>query len=441
VSPNPRASTVSSKKNDEEGSSNFIPAKQAHQTTIENPLLQPQLSCQNKVSLSKAAHGIFQSDQHTQASGVMRDGRLFLLVGSSVSVGHTVPNHSDPSHQHNNDRHAAFAPGKKSRQSCSAQQILGSQTSVTDADVAPRFVDLNGPKHENNVAPTPAQESRQSFSSDEDSEGIHNIPKDAIALDLSLDTAPADAGEKSVEQYFCAVREMMQEDKGLTSAGYTELEREPQDLDLFVSRVQKNYQAEVHALTAQLMGAREQAEQLKEKKEQQMVDLSAEQKVRRDAEEEVKRLWEKIQQHEEQSHQLRRSISEIKEQAQNRIKTEAAEAAKENLRLKTEKVNLEKSNAKLRRDMAQLLKMKGANVANSKNQACASSLAGKIADMECGPLKSCAAEEKAALKKKLLLKWHPDKQPTPDHAALATQVMQEMQNRASWKDELNLTSR
>lgn len=57
----------------------------------------------------------------------------------------------------------------------------------------------------------------------------------------------------------------------------------------------------------------------------------------------------------------------------------------------------------------------------------------ELAKLECRPLKDCRAEsERAALKKKLLLKWHPDKQPSAQSAVLATQVMQELQNQSEW---------
>jgi len=60
-------------------------------------------------------------------------------------------------------------------------------------------------------------------------------------------------------------------------------------------------------------------------------------------------------------------------------------------------------------------------------------LAKQIADMECRPLRDKNAKERAVLKKKLLVKWHPDKQPSSDHAVVATSVVQEMQNCSEWK--------
>jgi len=57
----------------------------------------------------------------------------------------------------------------------------------------------------------------------------------------------------------------------------------------------------------------------------------------------------------------------------------------------------------------------------------------QLAEMECKSLGSCAPEERSALKRKILMKWHPDKQPSKDNAELATLVMQELQNRPEWK--------
>lgn len=60
-------------------------------------------------------------------------------------------------------------------------------------------------------------------------------------------------------------------------------------------------------------------------------------------------------------------------------------------------------------------------------------LAKQIAEMECKPLQNKSPQARAALKKKLLVKWHPDKQPSEDHATIATSVMQEIQNCAEWR--------
>merc|ERR1712232_1116464 len=49
----------------------------------------------------------------------------------------------------------------------------------------------------------------------------------------------------------------------------------------------------------------------------------------------------------------------------------------------------------------------------------------QIAELEVGPLRDCPVEERDALKRKLLLKWHPDKQPSAGHSEIAKRVMQE----------------
>jgi len=55
-----------------------------------------------------------------------------------------------------------------------------------------------------------------------------------------------------------------------------------------------------------------------------------------------------------------------------------------------------------------------------------------LARLECEPLRHCLPSERAVLKKKLLLKWHPDKQPSQQNATFATHVMQSMQNEMEW---------
>lgn len=56
----------------------------------------------------------------------------------------------------------------------------------------------------------------------------------------------------------------------------------------------------------------------------------------------------------------------------------------------------------------------------------------QIAEQECKPLIGANDAERQVLKKKILLKWHPDKQPSSSYTAFATQVMQELQNRREW---------
>jgi len=61
-----------------------------------------------------------------------------------------------------------------------------------------------------------------------------------------------------------------------------------------------------------------------------------------------------------------------------------------------------------------------------------SSLAKQIAETECSPLRCCRGDARPAIKKKLMMKWHPDKQPTAEHVDFATQVMQALQNQPEW---------
>lgn len=60
-------------------------------------------------------------------------------------------------------------------------------------------------------------------------------------------------------------------------------------------------------------------------------------------------------------------------------------------------------------------------------------LAKQVAELECGPLRQCTLENRPILKKKILVKWHPDKQPSLQHMTLATQVTQELQNQPEWR--------
>merc|ERR1712187_561312 len=63
---------------------------------------------------------------------------------------------------------------------------------------------------------------------------------------------------------------------------------------------------------------------------------------------------------------------------------------------------------------------------------CRDEVVEKLAEMECEPLRRSPAESRVVLRKRLLLKWHPDKQPSPESVELATQVMLALQNRDEW---------
>jgi len=170
---------------------------------------------------------------------------------------------------------------------------------------------------------------------------------------------------------------------------------------------ERRHQDEVRSLTAQLMDAREQAERLKANQEKQFAEAAAERERCKEVEEKSARLLLKCRSHEQ-------TIFKIKK-----------DKAKEHAKLEAEKADLERKLRQLHRSP---------RMASTKSGAANDNLATNTAGVECGPLKHCSAEEKATLKKKLLLKWHPDKQPSADHSSFATSVMQEMQNCAEWRD-------
>ncbi|CAE8617580.1 unnamed protein product, partial [Polarella glacialis] len=92
---------------------------------------------------------------------------------------------------------------------------------------------------------------------------------------------------------------------------------------------------------------------------------------------------------------------------------------------------LEKEVAALRQQMKEGFKKKKGGV-DVIPPALEGNMARAIAELEAGPLLHCPAKDRPALKKKMLLKWHPDKQPSPGHAELAKRVMQELQNLSDW---------
>jgi len=170
-----------------------------------------------------------------------------------------------------------------------------------------------------------------------------------------------------------------------------------------VDAEEKMCQAELRSLTAQLTEAREQAERLKANKE----DIAAEREHRRKAEDRSAKLELECRAHQQ-------AILKMQEQK-----------AKEHAKLAAE-------NARLERKLRQLSTRKG--MTSPRPSSDTNQLAAHMAGAECGPLRRCSTTEKVALKKKLLLKWHPDKQPSADHSTFATRVMQEMQSCIEWRE-------
>jgi hypothetical protein len=164
---------------------------------------------------------------------------------------------------------------------------------------------------------------------------------------------------------------------------------------------EKKQGAEIRNLTAQLMDARDQVERLKTKHSEHVAQAALERKSRKDAEEQVTKLQAKCQ---------------VQEQGLSK--------------LRSEKLQLGKRNDILEKTVKQLRKT-GLQQSVSCDM---DRLVSQLADAECAPLKRCAADEKAALRKRLLLKWHPDKQPSAEHSKFATLVVQDMQNNPLWQD-------
>jgi hypothetical protein len=153
------------------------------------------------------------------------------------------------------------------------------------------------------------------------------------------------------------------------------------------------------------MDAKDKAEQLKANQGKLIADLRMEQKMRSTAEDQVTKMLRKCQSQEE-------AFSKLKHQ---------------NALLASENASMQRKLKQLRCGAGTGAKSIGAGCDTDR-------FAHHMAATECGPLGRCISEEKAALKKKLLLKWHPDKQPSAEHSAFATLVMQEMQNHPAWKD-------
>jgi chromosome segregation ATPase len=145
-----------------------------------------------------------------------------------------------------------------------------------------------------------------------------------------------------------------------------------------------SHQDELRSMTAQLMAAKDRADALRQSREKQEMEFRTERERREDLEAQCAWL------------QRRSQLFEEAQRENSRLKQDLREARRQPRTAGNDEV------------------------------------VRKMADMECVPLRGRSSAERVAMKKKLLLKWHPDKQPSPDHAALATQVMQELQNRPEW---------
>lgn len=152
--------------------------------------------------------------------------------------------------------------------------------------------------------------------------------------------------------------------------------------------------SDVRDLSAQLSSAKEVAASLRERKERLDVVLTAERRRREAAEAE--------------GHALRAAMADLHG-------------------LRTENRRLDQRTRELEAEL------RGAE--NRASRPGRQVVLKSIADLEREPLRLSGPQERAALRKKLLMKWHPDKQPTPEHSALATVVMQELQNHKDWNND------
>jgi len=177
---------------------------------------------------------------------------------------------------------------------------------------------------------------------------------------------------------------------------------------------------QMRSLTAQLMDARQRAEELKSREMKQSAEAAAEKQTRREAEEKAAQFMNKCK---------------MQEHAARKLQTEKGKLLRENANLHTKLQNM-RGSSKTRPGMRGSSSRppnsaRGAQPPNAADNT--HRLAAQMADTECAALRRCSSEEKAALKKRLLLKWHPDKQPSADHSNFATLVVQEMQNCAVWQ--------
>lgn len=260
---------------------------------------------------------------------------------------------------------------------------------------------------------------------------------DSICADTLESDAESDSMATVAEKNFACTCEKEEHSEQYTTGVALERRFHEMEADCELSATEKDihkqFEVEKQNLTALFVGAKEQVEQLKQRQDQQSAHLLAEQRFRKEAEEEIARLRSKCEMQAEGTEEMRRKMNLIKEQMDMKCRVEKDRATKENLKLRCERAQLAKDKAKLQRELSHMAQLRSKGGHDRAKQG-ADNLAAKIADVECLPLRNCALEDKASLKKKLLLKWHPDKQPSPEQAVFATQVVQEMQNRSVWKD-------
>lgn len=160
------------------------------------------------------------------------------------------------------------------------------------------------------------------------------------------------------------------------------------------------------------------------------------------------RIAEKEEAHRAEKYALRVEVAQVntrcegllkaKDKMEQHFKTVAGQVSalkeiNQNLERKVREVQAESANAAKRAKTTNTKKGAWPTAACPNTADSQSELVRSLAEMEVSPLRACAKDGREALKKKILLKWHPDKQPSEEHKTFATQVMQELQNCAEWK--------
>mmetsp|Transcript_157705 Transcript_157705/g.294151 ORF Transcript_157705/g.294151 Transcript_157705/m.294151 type:complete len:290 (-) Transcript_157705:132-1001(-) len=195
---------------------------------------------------------------------------------------------------------------------------------------------------------------------------------------------------------------------------------------------------ELTTLWTQLRAARDAAARLQEQLAVRDSELKSSQgQLRKEAERHAAAAAE----HEQEKKRLREENAILRRELQSgaampKSSKEREEVLKrENLLLKTQRDHLGKENQMLRHQV-KLLGARQPSVQNAawgkQGKAGDHDLAKRVAEVEAAPLKRSSEGDRAVLRRKLLLKWHPDKQPSTEHAELATRVMQELQQRPDW---------
>lgn len=201
-------------------------------------------------------------------------------------------------------------------------------------------------------------------------------------------------GQADIEVRRCAVDLLGSLQRASGDRTEDELPRRPEE--------ESEYKEEVRVLTEKLAAAKETSTALRKQKVVLEAQLHSERQMRNDLEGDLASAQIRLQRQMQEVSHLERENSVLRQQ-----------------RLDAEK--LKQENAALKKQLEAK--------AYERDQ---EGLGRRIASVECIPLRKMPAAEKQAFKKRIMLKWHPDKQPCPESSELATEVMQELQSHPDW---------